>query len=408
MKKNIILNQTQFIATVVFLIMTIFLSACRRDTDTTTPLISCTDINSDVVWTDRGDGVDYILNCVVSVNAKLTIDPGVTIQVKSGGGIIVETTGSFLAQGSSVENIIFKGEQDVAGVWKGIYIKSNNVLNEINYCQISNGGSSSFDGNLTKVASIRVALTAQLILQNSTISKSGKDGLLVDGFDTDELNPITLFANNSFVENLNYPISALGAIATELDGDSSTYVGNSKNKILLRGGRLFGTHNWKKMNVPYLIESVVSVGYYTNDGNLTLDPGVTVQFAADAGLCTGDYSTGSWMRIEGSSPTNIITLTGETASPGSWKGIAFQSLSVNNRISQTIVSYGGSSSYTGNTSQRGNIMAGAWSAGNFTIDNSNVTNSSGYGVYATLPSPAITLPSSMFFSGNASGNYYHE
>jgi hypothetical protein len=391
---------------VVFLTLSVFIAACRRDNDPI-PALSCNDINENTVWSDRGDGVDYILNCVITVNAKLTIEPGVIIQFRSNAGIVIESAGSLVAAGTSVKPIQLKGDEDIAGVWKGLYIKSNNVLNELNYCTISNGGSESFDGNTARLANIRVASSAKLKLQNSVVSKSAKDGLYVDGFDTDEANPVTAFSNNQFTGNMNYPVSTIGGTANVLDGESSIYTGNVNNKILLRGGRLFGTHVWKKMAIPYLIESVVSAGYYNNEGNLTIEPGVIVEFAGDAGLCTGDYATGSWLSIVGDA-LNRITLTGETASPGAWKGLAFQSTSPNNVISYTDISYGGSSSYTGNTNQRGNVRAGAWSAGSFTIDNSTITNSEAWGIYVTLSSPAITVPGSVTYSGNTSGNYYHE
>lgn len=394
------------------LLLSVFLSACKKkDQNNPIPVpvvLSCNDINADATWADRGDGIDYILNCVITVNAKLTIQPGVIIQCKNGAGIIIETGGTLVAAGSSAKTIKLAGDVDVAGIWKGIYVRSSSVLNEISYCTISNAGNSSFDGSTDKMANIRVNLGARLKLTNSTISKSLKDGLLIDGFDTDNACPITTFSANIFTDNQNYPISAVASLGNELDGANSTYSGNTYNKVLFRGGRLFGAHTWQKMNVPYLIKNVVSVGYDVQDGNLTIQPGVTVQFATDAGLCTGDYSSGSWLKIVGSSPPNIITLTGETQTPGAWKGIAFQSTSVNNQISYAEISYGGSSSYTGNTAQKGNIMAGAWSAGSFTLDNTNVLNSAAWGIYATLSSPAVTIAGSNYLSGNVSGNYHHE
>ncbi len=401
-------NKSVFgISLIIFLIMTVFLSACKKGNDLpdNVPVaLSCTDINSSITWADRGDGVDYILDCVISVNAKLTIAPGVIIRCNSNSGIVIETSGSLVVAGTAAMPIELKGETDIAGIWKGVYIKSGSVLNET----VTNGGGTSFDGNGLKLAIIRLSLSAKLKLSNSIVSKSYKDGLLVDGLDADSESPVTQFSNNTFTENQNYPISALAALGNVLDGTGSTYSGNTNNKILFRGGRLFGGHIWKKMSVPYLIQDVVSVGYDTQDGNLTISPGVTAQFAADTGLCTGDYASGSWIRIIGSSPPNVVKLTGETATTGSWKGIAFQSTSPNNQISYAEISYGSSSSYTGNPAQKGNVIAGAWSAGSFVMDNTNVLNSVASGVYATLPSPAITIDGSNYLSGNTSGTYYHE
>lgn len=388
-------------------IMTIFISACNPDTDNTTASIPCEDINTNQVWEDKGDGIDYILDCTILVNAKLTIEPGVNILVKSGAGIMVETGGTLVAAGTSTKEITFKAENDVAGVWRGIYVKSNDVQNELTYCNISNGGGASFDGNTTKLANVRVGINAKLKLLNCVVAKSAKDGLLVDGFDSDNLNPITAFSSNTFNGNQNYPISAIASVGNVLDGTGSTYTGNTYNKVLFRGGRMYGAHTWKKMNVPYLIQNIASAGYYNDFGSLTIEPGVNIQFAGDAGLCTGDYSTGSWLSIVGTS-TERITLTGETLSPGAWKGVAFQSTSPNNRVSYADISYGGSSSYTGATQKKANLHAGAWSNGTFTIDNTSITNSEAWGIWVTLGSPAITVPGSVVYSSNASGNYYAE
>lgn len=402
---------TGFTPTVLttFLLMTIFMSSCRRDDDGTEDpalKLSCNDITSDVVWEDKGNGVDYVVDCIISVRAKLTIAPGVTIQFKNNGGLSIESNGTLVAVGTLTDTILLKGDVDVPGVWRGIYIKSNNVQNELGYCTIANAGSLSFDGNSTKLANIRVALNGKLKINNCTVAKSAKDGLLVDGLDTDEQNPITAFSKNLFKDNQNYPISAIGATASAID-TGSTFINNAKNKVQLRGGLLYGNHVWKKIKVPFLIEGIVAAGYYSDAGSLTIEPGVVVQFAGDAGLCTGNYSTNSWMRIVGTA-TERITLTGESAAPGAWKGIAFQSTSPNNVISYLDISYGGSSSYTGATSKRSNILAGGYSAGSFTITNSTVTNSEAWGIYVSMASPDITVPASVTYSGNALGNYYKE
>lgn len=403
-------NRTKTILQVVtILIMTVFISACHHDDTTTiTPQsISCNDVNTDVVWADRGDGVDYTVDCVITTYAKITIEPGVVIKFSNNAGIIVASGGSLKAIGTLDKPIVLEGDVDANGVWKGLYFQSNNVENELNYCTVKNGGSASFDGNSARKANIRVANNAQLKIRNSTVSKSGYDGLYVDGFDSDAVNPVTAFNNNTFSDNQNYPVSTIGAMVAVMDGTSSQFTGNVKNKILVRGGRLFGNHTWTKANVNYLIQDLLSVGYYTDNGNLTINPGVTIEFAGDAGLCTGDYSTGSWLNINGSSTEHVV-LKGEATAQGAWKGVAFQSMSSNNAINYADISDGGSSSFTGATQKRANLFAGAWSDGSFTIANSTVTNSAGWGIWVTLGSPDITVPGTVTYSNNALGNYYKE
>jgi hypothetical protein len=85
-----------------------------------------------------------------------------------------------------------------------------------------------------------------------------------------------------------------------------------------------------------------------------------------------------------------------------WKGVVFQSTSGNNSISYADISYGGSDSYSGNINQKGNILAGSYSAGSFNISNSSVTHSAAYGIYATAASPVISVPGSVSYASNAS------
>jgi len=384
------------------IVLSVFVSACHRDTMET---LSCNDINSDLVLHDKGTGVDYVLNCVVTVNAKLTIDPGVTIQFGNNAGFIVETTGAINAVGTSAKPIVLKGNADAAGVWRGIQIRSNNVENHLEYCSISNAGSSAFDGSGIKAA-IRLENFGALKFIHCTIDKSAGNGLYVGGFDSDNNNPLSAYSSNVINNCQLYPINAIAPIAGTLDGTSSTYSGNTNNKIYLRGGRLFGSHTWKNQGIPLLLDQVTSVGYFTDPGNLTIEAGNEIRFMASAVLVTGEYSTSSWLNISGSSAARINLTADDPASP--WKGVVFQSTSGNNNITYADISYGGSTSYSGNLNQKGNILAGSFSAGSFSISNCTVNNSASYGIYATATSPVITVPASVSYSANASGNYFHE
>ena len=101
--KNGIARNLFTVLCIVCLIMTVFLSACHRDDpDTITPEpISCNDINADVVWADRGDGIDYTVDCEITTYAKITIEPGVVIQFENNAGIRVASGGSLKAIGTS-------------------------------------------------------------------------------------------------------------------------------------------------------------------------------------------------------------------------------------------------------------------------------------------------------------------
>lgn len=363
--------------------------SCQYGTSIT---LSCSNIESDMTLSKTGATPDYIVPCVIRIEADLVIEPGVVIYFESNGGFRVDNSGSLKAVGNDTAQIIMRGENDVAGSWKGLFFNSNNVLNELSYVTVSGGGNSSFDGNASKTANIRVNAGKKLKIHNCTIDKSGSDGLFADGLEFETQEPITLFRNNTFTDNQGYPLNVIAPVVTYLDSTGSTYTGNQNQYIKIAAGKTIGDHHWHACNIDYLITETVRIGDGNDvEGNLTVHPGTTIKFSADAGLINDAFNTG-FMRILGTA-ANPITLTGEQSQPGSWKGIGFQSTNVANLIEYANVSYGGASSYTGNSSQKANIIVGGNSAGVVTVTNCNIADSDNCGIY-------VTSASSLTESGN--------
>jgi hypothetical protein len=325
------------------------------------------------------------------------------IEFQNGASINVSTSGSLNAVGTADKPIIFRGSTDAKGVWKGIFFQSNNVNNELTYCTVKNGGSASFDGKSIQ-ANIRIAVTGKLKLTHSTISQSAGNGVYAEGLDDFELELLTSVVSDTFTSNNGYPLSLTAASVKNIT--TGILIGlNQYDKIEVRGGRMYGDHTWNKMPVPYYISGLTSAGYYTSTGNLTVQPGTSILCAADQGIQVGEYSNG-YIKMVGTASEHIL-ISGDTQAPGAWKGICFQSQNVSNQLSYVDVSYGGSSSFTGASTQLGNIVAGGYSAGSVTLTNVTSSNSAGYGVYATMASPVVNIQG-VTFAGNASGTYYHE
>lgn len=403
--------------------LTLLISSCRREgcTDSAatnfdsdanhddgscvylpgTVTLPCANISSDMILEKTGGVPDYIINCDIAVEAVLTIKPGVVIEFTSTGSLSTYyETGAINAVGTALEPIIFKGTQDVAGSWKGLYFTSNHVLNELTYCVVTGGGSASFDGNTTFKSNIRVNASARLAITNTTVSKSAKDGLFVPGISSSPESPISSFASNTFTSNVEYPVNILAGSIKNMDGTGSTFTSNGKQFVLIRGGKMIGDHTWKKMNVPYLVQDVVAAGDGSTVGNLVIQPGTTVKFGTDAALILDDYSSG-YIKSIGTS-TEPITLTGEFSVAGAWKGICFQSNNPLNEIAFTNISYGGSSAFTGNNDVKGNVVVGAWSAGTLNIHDATITNSQACGIFTTTAS-TLNEGSNVTYSNNALG-----
>ena len=107
------MNATSF-CKILFFMGAVFFTSCRKDEEEIpepSPIdqnISCTEITSPTTWADRGDGIDYILNCDLSVSSKLTIAPGVIIQCANNASITIESNGAIVALGNAIAPIIFK------------------------------------------------------------------------------------------------------------------------------------------------------------------------------------------------------------------------------------------------------------------------------------------------------------
>ncbi|GMT98621.1 hypothetical protein KH5H1_27400 [Corallococcus caeni] len=98
---------------------------------------------------------------------------------------------------------------------------------------------------------------------------------------------------------------------------------------------LKATTTWEPgaQQCTYAVTGVVEVS-----GALTLAPGTVVRFGPDAGLLI--MPTGSLNAV--GTEAAPITFTGTTATPGSWKGLAFKSNNPANVLEHVVISYAGS------------------------------------------------------------------
>ncbi len=387
----------------VLLLIAVLHGSCRKkDSDPEPITLECQTISSDRVLSDvvsTPGFVDYIVPCDISVEANLTIEPGVIIQFAANTGFNVNGGGSINATGTSSLPIVFRGATDAAGFWKGIYFNSPSPNNKLTHATVTGGGSNSFNGNDIR-ANIRVHQTARLAISYTSVNKSGRDGLYTEGTASNELNPLSLFDNNSFSDNLAYPLN-LSAPASEVLDENSIFTNNGVNKIQLRGGSIMSAIKWRKTQVPLLVTGDVVISPYASTGTLYIEPGSIIHFASDASLAVGEYGNGS-LRIMGTS-TDRITITGETAVAGSWQGICFQSTNPSNEITNTDISYGGCCAFSGNTNHIGNVVVGAYSAGYVKISNTSINFSSHCGIKVNSGSTINDLGGNSY-NGNATGN----
>ncbi len=133
----------------------------------------------------------------LNFNNNLDIKPGVTLIMASSKALTISGTWFIKVIGTSTEPIVIKGEVSSAGFWDGIFVNTNNSLNEFNYLNVSDGGNqptatvSSIKANIS--VGSRVS-SAQLKLSNTTSTNFTGCALAITGYSN-----TTTVVNNSTI-----------------------------------------------------------------------------------------------------------------------------------------------------------------------------------------------------------------
>lgn len=120
--------------------------------------------------------------------------------------------------------------------------------------------------------------------------------------------------------------------------------------------------------VDYYVPCVMEV-----DADISVGPGVVIEFAADAGIQVND---GGSFRASGTASAPI-QMTGKNKATGSWKGLYFDSNNTNNRLNYVNISYAGSSAFNSNNDIAAVVI---WSDTKLDMQNVTISNSGGYGI----------------------------
>jgi hypothetical protein len=125
--------------------------------------------------TIRKAPIPYLIDKPSTFYKSLEMEAGVQIVCTENASIRVEGDGSFIkVNGTSNDHVIIKGLKAEAGYWGGILLEGTTDKNLINYLDISDGGSESFNWGPLK-ANIKMAgyNPTSTIINNSTFTRSG-------------------------------------------------------------------------------------------------------------------------------------------------------------------------------------------------------------------------------------------
>ncbi len=269
-------------------------------------------ITKDSVLKDLGLDVDYIIDDQLTVqdNAKLTIEPGVTINfAEKRGYLLCEDNAALNMEGTAEKPIVLQGSYPVRGSWANVIFQTNRPENKMTYVKLLNGGSDAEYGVLaiTNEGSVSVknckidgslgagvynvfadkALTA---FENDTITNASKSAMLLQSY--------------GFLENI---------------AANNVFYGNGANGIEFAGyaNVIEKTVTFNNLGYDYIINSDMTI---QDEGLMIVNDSVTFKFGNGVGV----WIPSGLIQVNGTAEKPVV-FTGTKDEAGFWRGITFES-----------------------------------------------------------------------------------
>lgn len=381
-------------------ISALLFSACQREKLTD---LSCdNDIMTNSLLKDKGNGVDYVVNCPIRISkGTLTIEDGVHIQFEGAdAGFIVEGEGALKCNGTSRKPVIFEGKNGQSGEWLGIVFATDKSANAIYHTEIRHAGSKLYAG-VTQKAAVVVYNQGQLSISNSLVSDNKGYGIYVQNGNC-ELNTCN---NNEFRNNELAPISIpFNSITAITPGN--TFAGNGQSWV-----EVFGQSN--ASSSPYTLLkngtiSALTIPYRLSLQNkissiLSIQGGAELQFTDNASLVVaGDTSNAALTAVGNYAQQSPIRFT-KTPEATAWRGIHIANSSQRNLLEYCVIEYGGSQKHD-NSNGIGNVVVGtSVDGGALILNGCQIAHSKAWGVNYRYSS--FMGGSGNFYEDNFMGNY---
>jgi hypothetical protein len=228
-------------------------------------------------------------------------------------------------------------------------------------------------------------------------------GAGANGIQEDEATSNFAISNSTFNNIPKTPTQqyAISVKAESFAGIDSTNTFNGGTIIELAGGTVSVSTDWKNpgSQVAIAVTSNLQLAGTTTP-ILTIAAGSFFKFATGTAFNIG-YSNAGNLKVNGTS-TSHVTFTSLSASPGAgdWGGIAVWGGGQAN-ISYADISYGGSDSISASVSGDVTVLD---TGAKLVIQNSNLSNSSTWGINIQCGSTSTVTSTSNTFTGNLSGD----
>lgn len=368
------------------------LMACHKE-ETAKTVTLPKSITAATIYTKQGSGKepDYIIDGSIEIKAPVSFDPGVVVVLKKGSQLIIQPGGSLVAKGSTSASVVFKGEENRKGFWRGFVFQSNDTLSHLRYCEILNaGGDPAADA--TGNAAIYLTGKSRLVLQYTVIDSCNGFGLNILSAEA----RLDSFSANTFKNCTLGPVMCSPVYFSKLDSTSNYKC--SENAMITglaqAGNKLTVNSVWQKLNVSYLIPA----GVLQIDASLKVLPGCRIMVSQGTGILVS--ATGAFSCV--GELSDFIYFEPLQAVKGYWGGIQFNSNS-GNKFQYTVLSGGGNASVSFESGKsKANLEVGK--TGRLEITSCNIKDSNQYGIYVAFG--GVLVDKDNIYSGNTAGNKF--
>lgn len=277
---------------------------------------------------------------------KLTLEAGVTLQLRPSQNIQVETAGGLHLAGTAAAPVKITSSETgaSAGDWGYIEFRSDSTAgdNVIEHAIVEYGGKG--------FGAIYLAASASLKMKDSTVRHSEDVGLQVAS-DTSALRE---FTGNTFTDNAQGHIRAKANVIGQIGAGSYTS-GGVNDVIRIDGGTVSKNATWGAWGVPYRIDASVYVQAPSGTATLTVAAGATLAMGNGQVFIS---DTRGALNVAGTAASHV-TITSAAAAPSAGIWNYFEIRSLGNAFTYADISYGGGG---GNSTGYGQLYVSASSS----------------------------------------------
>lgn len=231
---------------------------------------------------------------IVVEAARLSIEPGTTLEFESGAGIRVADEGALYARGDEddpIELTSVRGDD-----WKGVYLDGTDARdNVLEHVRVEQAGDEVWETGPDPVGPASLAARqARVELVDAQLVDGPGWGLVMP-----EPGDVAVTGDNEITGHADEPVRTVPAMVGALTAET-TYRNNDSDYIVVTEGEIEEDAVWENFDVPLLLVGVVTIGAnlrIAGGNELVFEEGAAFRLDEDGDLdATGDPDNGVTVR----------------------------------------------------------------------------------------------------------------